>query len=60
VAKLVNGDWRKNAKDHSNVKGEYSLRGFKGNCEIVVKAVGSTKTLKNQIGDRTALVNVVM
>jgi GH35 family endo-1,4-beta-xylanase len=58
--KLVYGDWWTRAKGKANMRGEYSLRGFKGQYEITVKSGDKTKKVTAQIGGKPVVINVVM
>jgi endo-1,4-beta-xylanase len=55
---LVNKKWRTRASGKSNAKGEYSLRGFKGDYEIEVTANGKTQKVKTKIGDKPGIVTI--
>jgi hypothetical protein len=55
---LVLNKWWTRATGKSNGKGEYSLRGFKGDYEITVTANGKTVTVPARVGDKASVVTV--
>jgi endo-1,4-beta-xylanase len=57
---LVLNKWWTRATGKSNVKGEYSLRGFKGDYEIEVTANGKTQKAIAKIGDKPGVMTVTL
>jgi hypothetical protein len=48
---LVFGKWRTDEKGTTNASGQFKLRGFKGDYEVVVKRGDQTRTVKGTLAD---------